>query len=51
MAQTGGLNERVRAALAALWHAGDTGREPIDPLRGDGPALSDEIEMAVAHRS
>lgn len=51
MAQTGGLNERLRAALAALWHAGDTGHRPMDPRRGDGSALSDEIEMAVAHRT
>lgn len=50
MAQTGGLSERVRAALAALWHAGDSGRQPMDPRRGDGAALSDEIEMAVARR-
>jgi hypothetical protein len=51
MAKTGGLNERLRAALAALWHAGDTSHQPTDPRRGDGAALADEIEMAVAHRS
>jgi len=51
MAQTGGLNERLRAALAALWHARDTGHQLMDPRRGDGAALSDEIEMAVAART
>lgn len=51
MAPTGGLNERLRAALAALWYAGDTGHQLMDPRRGDGAALSDEIEMAVAQRS
>ena len=51
VAQTGGLNERLRAALAALWHAGDAGHQLLDPRRGDGAALSDEIERAVAHRS
>lgn len=51
MARTGGLNERLRAALAAFWHAGDTGHQSMDPRRGDGAALSDEIEMGVAHRS
>ncbi len=49
VSQTGALNERLRAALAALWHAGDARGRPMDPLGGDGAALSDELEMAVAH--
>lgn len=51
MAQSGELNERLRAALAALWQAGDAGHRPIDPRGGDGAALSEELEMAVAQRS
>ena len=47
----GALNERLRAALAALWHAGDARGAPMDPRGGDGAALSDELEMAVAHHS
>lgn len=49
MAQTGGLNERLRAAVAALWHAGDREHRLMDPRRGDGAALSAELE--VAHHS
>ena len=46
---TGALNERVRAALAALWHAGDLRGRPMDPRSGDGAALSDELDLAVAN--
>jgi glycerol 3-phosphatase-2 len=48
VSQTGALNERLRAALAALWHAGDARGRPMDPRGGDGAALSDELEMALA---
>jgi len=51
VSQTGALNERLRAALAALWHAGDARGLPMDPRGGDGAALSDELEMALAHDS
>jgi len=45
---TGALNERLRAALAALWSAQDVLGGPLDPRSGDGAALADELEMAVA---
>jgi len=48
VSDTGGLNERLRAALAALWQAADDGEGPVDPLSGDGAALSAELEMALA---
>jgi glycerol 3-phosphatase-2 len=48
---TGTLNERLRAALTALWHAGDVGDGPIDARGGDGAALCDELDMAVTHGS
>jgi glycerol 3-phosphatase-2 len=51
LSQTGTLNERLRAALTALWHAGDVGDRPIDPRSGDGAGLCDELERALAHRS
>jgi glycerol-1-phosphatase len=51
VSQTGTLNERLRAALTALWHAGDVGDCPIDPRSGDGAALGDELDTALAHRS
>src|SRR5665647_1015853 len=49
VSQTGVLNERLRAALAALWHAGDVRGRPMDPRGGDGAGLSDELDLAVAH--
>jgi glycerol-1-phosphatase len=49
--RAGALNERLRAALAALWQAGDLQGHPMDPRNGDGAALSDELEMAVAEHS
>jgi len=48
VSETGTLNERLRAALAAVWHAGDARGRSIDPRSGDGAALSDEVEKAVA---
>lgn len=51
LSATGALNERLRAALSALWYAGDVRGRPIDPRSGDGAALSDELDMAVAQHS
>ena len=48
VSQTGELNERLRAALMALWHAGDLCGCPMDPRSGDGVALADELDMALA---
>ena len=50
VSQMGSLNERLRAALTALWQAGDAGGRPMDPRGGDGAALSDELDLALAHR-
>lgn len=50
LTQSGELNERMRASLMALWGAGDAQSGPVDPARGDGAALSDELDLAVAHR-
>jgi len=50
VSEAGGLNERLRAALAALWQAADVEEGPVDPLGGDGAALSAELEMALAQR-
>ncbi|MEO6145276.1 MAG: HAD-IIA family hydrolase [Dermatophilaceae bacterium] len=44
----GALNERLRAALMALWRAADVRGGPIDPRRGDGAALSLELDAAAA---
>ena len=49
VSQAGTLNERLRAALWALWHAVDVRGGGIDPLSGDGAALSDELDMVLAH--
>jgi len=49
VSQTGALNERLRAALRALWSAGDVRGCTMDPRSGDGAALSRELDMAVAH--
>ena len=51
VSQAGGLNERLRAALAALWHAGDSRGQLVDPRSGDGAALSDELELALGQQS
>jgi glycerol-1-phosphatase len=48
LSQTGVLNERMRAALAALWHAGDARGGGMDPRSGDGAALSEELDRAAA---
>ncbi len=47
VSQAGALNERLRAALAALWQARDARGQQVDPRSGDGAALSDELELAV----
>gem|GEM_PF-27087 len=49
VSQAGTLNQRLRAALRALWHAGDFRGCLMDPRSGDGAALSDELDMALAH--
>jgi glycerol 3-phosphatase-2 len=43
-----GLNERLRAALAALWHAVDTRAVTVDPLCGEGAELSRDLDRALA---
>jgi glycerol-1-phosphatase len=47
MGQGGALNERVRAALKAIWDARDVRGSTIDPADGDGAALSHELDIAV----
>lgn len=47
MASGGGVNERVRAALSAIWSASDVRGSGLDPLGGDGAALSREVDVAV----
>jgi len=49
VSQAGALDERLRAALRALWHAGDVRACTLDPRSGDGAALSHELDMAAAH--
>jgi len=49
VSSTGTLDERLRAALKALWQAADHGGAPADPLGGDGAALSDELDEALTH--
>jgi len=51
LSASGTLNERLRAALRALWHAGDVGDRPVDPRSGDGAALCDELDRALAQPS
>ena len=48
VSHAGTLNERLRAALSALWYSGDVGGIPIDPHSGDGVALSAELDIALA---
>ncbi len=48
VSQAGTLNERLRVALKAIWHAADVHGRPIDPRSGDGAALSRELDLAVA---
>jgi hypothetical protein len=50
VSRAGTLNERLRAALAALWHAGDLRGQPMDSRGGDGAMLSDELDLAVARQ-
>ena len=47
VAQGGAIDERLRAALRAVWGARDVRSATIDPLVGDGAALSRELDMAV----
>lgn len=47
VAQGGAVNERLRAALRAVWHARDLGSATIDALGGDGAALSRELDLAA----
>jgi predicted dehydrogenase len=47
VSQTGTLNERLRAALRALWQAFDVLGAPMDPLSGDGARLSHELDVAL----
>lgn len=49
VSQAGGLNERLRAALRAIWHAGDVRGRPMDPRSGDGATLSQEVDLVLAH--
>jgi len=49
VSQAGGLNERLRAAMMAIWHESDVRGRPMDPRSGDGAALSHEVDMVVAH--
>ena len=44
---SGTLNERLRAALRALWRAGDVRGASMDPMSGDGASLSEELDMAL----
>jgi len=41
----GELNERLRAAVMAIWAAGDVRGRVMDPQSGDGAALSDELDL------
>lgn len=45
--QGGTVNERVRAALSAVWDARDVRGMTIDALGGDGASLSYELDMAA----
>jgi ribonucleotide monophosphatase NagD (HAD superfamily) len=47
VAGSGTLNERLRAALRALWQAGDVRGTPMDPMSGDGARLSHELDNAL----
>jgi HAD superfamily hydrolase (TIGR01450 family) len=51
VSQTGTLNQRLRAAVSALWHEGDLRGRPVDPLSGDAAAMADELERAVSQHS
>lgn len=48
VSEHGALNERVRAALAALWSEGDVRGAAMDPAGGDAEALADELGLAMA---
>jgi glycerol 3-phosphatase-2 len=50
VSRTGTLNDRVRAALAAVWQAVDQGDRPVEPFSGDGAGLAGEIEKATSDR-
>jgi glycerol 3-phosphatase-2 len=44
---SGTLNERLRAALRALWQAGDVRGARMDPMSGDGARLAHELDLAL----
>lgn len=48
VSKTGSLNDRLRAALAALWQASDERGGLLDPLGGGGAGLANEVEQATA---
>jgi glycerol 3-phosphatase-2 len=49
VSDTGELNERARAALAALWQASDQRGRSVDPFGGDGAGLALHVEKATAN--
>jgi glycerol 3-phosphatase-2 len=51
VSQAGALNDRLRAALRALWCAGDARGGPMDPRSGDGASLSRELDLAVVDKT
>ena len=48
VSRAGALNDRLRAALSALWHARDLRGATLDPRSGDGATFSDELGLEVA---
>ena len=47
LSRTGALNDRLRAALAAIWYAADTLGRRMDAHSGDGAALAQELDTAL----
>ena len=47
VAPGGAINDRLRAALRAVWYARDNCDAAVDPGRGDGAALMRELDLAV----
>jgi HAD superfamily hydrolase (TIGR01450 family) len=50
VSRTGTLNERVRAALSAIWQARDVRGCTVDPESAGGATLSKELDVAVPRR-